>query len=48
MPIYMERSILAIERILINGGKRGYLLGMPPEEVARVVNPTLVDAALVA
>ena len=47
MPVFMEESILAIERILINGGKRGFLVGMPPQEVVRVVRPRLVNAALV-
>ena len=47
MPVFMEESILAIERILINGGKRGFLVGMPPQEVVRVVKPRLVNAALV-
>ena len=47
MPIYMERSILAIEKILINGGKRGFLVGLNPQEVVRLVSPKLVDAALV-
>ena len=46
MPVYMERSILAIEKILINGGKRGFLVGMAPGEVVRVVKPTLVDVSL--
>jgi len=43
MPVYMERSILALPRIYINGGRRGYLLGMPPAEVARVLSPVLVE-----
>ena len=46
MPVYMEESILALDRILINGGKRGFLVGMPPQDVVRVVNPKLVNAAL--
>ena len=46
MPVYMEESILAIERILINGGRRGFLVGMPPQEVVRVVKPKLVSVAL--
>lgn len=46
MPVYMEESILAIERILINGGRRGFLVGMPPQEVVRVVKPELVNVAL--
>ncbi len=46
MPVYMEGSILAIERILINGGKRGFLVGLPPGEVVRIVKPTLVTVGL--
>ena len=47
MPVYIEESILALGRILINGGKRGFLVGLPPQEVVRVVKPTLVNVALV-
>ena len=47
MPDFMEESILAIDRILINGGKRGFLVGLAPQEVVRVVKPKLVNAALV-
>jgi Cys-tRNA(Pro) deacylase len=46
MPIYLERSVLDLPRIYINGGRRGYLLGMDPAELARVLSPTLVDVAL--
>lgn len=46
MPVYMEESILALDRILINGGRRGFLVGMSPQDVVRVVNPGLVNAAL--
>ena len=47
MPVYMEESILALDRIHINGGKRGFLVGMSPQDMVRVVMPTLVNAALV-
>ena len=47
MPVYLEASILTLERILINGGKRGFLVGMSPQDIARVVTPTLVNVALV-
>jgi prolyl-tRNA editing enzyme YbaK/EbsC (Cys-tRNA(Pro) deacylase) len=47
MPVYMQKSVLDIDRIYINGGKRGFLVSMPPTEVVRVINPTLVDAALI-
>ena len=46
MPIYLERSVLALERIYINGGRRGYLLGMEPAVLTRVLAPILVDVAL--
>ena len=47
MPVFMEESILAIERIVINGGKRGFLVGMSPQQVMRLVKPILVNVALV-
>jgi Cys-tRNA(Pro) deacylase len=46
MPIYLERSVLALPRLYINGGRRGYLLGMAPAELQRVLAPVLVDVAL--
>lgn len=46
MPIYLERSVLGLDRIYINGGRRGYLLGMDAAELARVLEPKLVDVAV--
>ena len=46
MPTYLERSVLDIPRIYINGGRRGYLLGMPSAELTRVLSPVLVDVGL--
>jgi Cys-tRNA(Pro) deacylase len=46
MPVFLERSVLRLPRIYINGGRRGYLLGMDPNELTRVLAPTLVDVAL--
>lgn len=43
MPVYLERSVLELGRIYINGGRRGYLLGMEPRELVRVLSPVLVD-----
>ena len=48
MPVYMEKSILEIGKIFINGGKRGFLVGLAPQNVLRLVNATLVSAALEA
>ena len=30
MPIYVERSVLALDRIYVNGGARGFLVGLQP------------------
>ena len=46
MRVYLERSVLDLPRIYINGGRRGYLLGMPPAELTRVISPVLVEVAL--
>jgi Cys-tRNA(Pro) deacylase len=46
MPIYLERSVLALPKIYINGGRRGFLVGIAPAEIARTLAPVLVDAAL--
>lgn len=46
MPVYVEKSILALEKIYINGGRRGYLLGMPPGDVVKAVKPVEIEAAL--
>jgi len=46
MPVYLERSVLQLPRIYINGGRRGYLLGMDPAALASVLSPILVDVAL--
>ncbi|HEU4404437.1 MAG TPA: aminoacyl-tRNA deacylase [Polyangiaceae bacterium] len=45
MPIYVERSIVALPRIYINGGARGFLVEIDPADLVRVLAPTLVDAA---
>jgi Cys-tRNA(Pro) deacylase len=46
MRIFLERSVLELDRIYINGGRRGYLLGMPPAELTRTLSPVLVEVAL--
>jgi Cys-tRNA(Pro) deacylase len=45
LPVYMERSILALERVYINGGRRGFLVSVAPQDIQRVLNAALVDAA---
>lgn len=46
MPIYLERSILDLPKIYINGGRRGFLVGIAPAEIARTLNPRPVEVAL--
>jgi Cys-tRNA(Pro) deacylase len=46
LPAYMERSIVARERVYINGGRRGFLVALSPQDIVRVLQPTLVDVAL--
>jgi Cys-tRNA(Pro) deacylase len=48
MPVYVERSITALPYLYVNGGRRGYLVGMTPAELVRVLKPALVDVATVA
>ena len=45
MPIYMERTILELPRIYINGGARGFLVAIDPREAERVLGPALVGVA---
>jgi Cys-tRNA(Pro) deacylase len=44
MPVYMQRTIAELPYVYINGGKRGYLVGVRPGEIVRVLKPVLVDA----
>jgi Cys-tRNA(Pro) deacylase len=46
MPIYMERSILALPLIYINGGARGFLVAIDPRAAEKLLGPTLVDVAI--
>jgi Cys-tRNA(Pro) deacylase len=46
MPVYIEESILALPRICINGGRRGYLVGLDPQVCVRLLNAKAVNCAL--
>ena len=46
MPVYVERTILDLPRIYINGGKRGFLVSLTAADLARVLSPTPVDVAI--
>lgn len=45
MPIYVERSILELPSIYINGGRRGFLVGIPPRVLSDVLHAKPVDCA---
>jgi Cys-tRNA(Pro) deacylase len=46
MPVYMEETIAGLEKIYINGGKRGYLVGITPAELIRVLKPVAVKVGI--
>ena len=46
MPVYVEQSILALETIYINGGRRGYLVGIAPQVLLDVLGARPVQCAL--
>jgi Cys-tRNA(Pro) deacylase len=45
LPVYVERSVLALPLLYINGGRRGFLVRIRSEDLLRAVNPTPVDVA---
>jgi Cys-tRNA(Pro) deacylase len=46
MPVFIEKSILDLPLIYINGGRRGFLVGVHPHDLLRALSPTVVEAAL--
>ena len=46
VPVYVERTILDLPRIYVNGGARGFLVGIAPADLVRVLNPTPVDVGI--
>lgn len=46
MPIYVQRTILDLPRLYINGGRRGFLVALAPADLTRVLAPTPVDVAI--
>ena len=46
MPVYVEESVLALERIYINGGRRGYLVGIAPSLLTTLLQARPVHCAL--
>jgi Cys-tRNA(Pro) deacylase len=47
MPVYIEETILALPKIVINGGRRGYLIGIEPQVCVTLLGAKPVQCALV-
>jgi Cys-tRNA(Pro) deacylase len=45
LPVYVERSILALPKICINGGRRGFLIGIDPQILISLLHAEPVDCA---
>jgi len=46
LPVYVESSVLELKKIYVNGGRRGYLVGIDPADLGRVLDIRTVEAAL--
>lgn len=46
MPVYMEATILELPKVYINGGKRGFLVGMDPQDLVKLLAPKLVNVGI--
>src|SRR5512139_100557 len=46
LPVFVERTILELPRIFVNGGSRGFLVGIAPKDLAALLSPTPVDVAI--
>jgi len=44
--VYVERSILALPQVYLNGGKRGFLVAIAPRELLRVLDAKAIDASV--
>jgi Cys-tRNA(Pro) deacylase len=47
MPICCEKTIADLPRIYINGGARGFLVSISPADLVRVLEPRMVEVAIV-
>ena len=46
LAVYAEASVLSLPRIFINGGHRGFILGMSAQDLCRVLSPTPVTVSI--
>jgi len=45
LPVYVEESIMSLDKIYINGGRRGFLVSLSPQDLVRVLSPTPIRVA---
>ena len=45
MPVYVEETVLELDRIFINGGRRGYLVGIAPKALIAMLGAKPVRCA---
>jgi Cys-tRNA(Pro) deacylase len=46
LPVYVEKTILDLQKIYINGGKRGFIIEINPQDLRTAFHITLVEAAV--
>jgi Cys-tRNA(Pro) deacylase len=46
LPVYAERGVVTLPRIYINGGARGFVVAIDPQELVRVLGATLVEVGI--
>lgn len=46
LPVFIEKTILDLPLVYINGGRRGFLIGLNPGDIPRILNSQIVSAAI--
>lgn len=46
LPVFMEATIAGLPRIYLNGGKRGFLVSLPPQAAIDLLQPVLVEVGI--
>jgi len=46
MPVFIEKTILDLPKIYLNGGKRGFLVALAPQALLPILKPQLVEVAI--
>ena len=46
LPVFVEKTIMELDHIFINGGKRGFLIEIKPQGIQEALQPTLVNVAV--